>query len=79
MQKSFSNRKFICVQTGGKSRIACLRVERHVANCASATQPGGMFIPPALIFELRMRLLQYAITTQDRENQNVRKYSRNVK
>ena len=35
------------VQTGGKSRIACLRVERHAANCASATQSGEMFIPAA--------------------------------
>ena len=38
---------YYCVQTGGKSRIACLRVERHAANCASATQSGEMFIPPA--------------------------------
>ena len=35
------------VQTGEKSRIACLRVERHAANCASATQSGEMFILPA--------------------------------
>ena len=40
-------RKWICVQMGGKSRIACLRVERHAANCASATQSGEMFITPA--------------------------------
>ena len=39
-------RKFFCVQTGGKSRIACLRVEMHAANCASATQSGEMLIPP---------------------------------
>ena len=32
---------------GGKSRIACLRVERHAVNCASVTQSGQMFIPPA--------------------------------
>ena len=25
-----------CVQTGGKSRIACLCVERHAVNCARA-------------------------------------------
>ena len=36
----------ICVQTGGKRRIACLRVERHAANCVSATRSGEMFIPP---------------------------------
>ena len=30
-------------------------------------------------FELRMRLLQYATTTQAQENQNGRRYSRNVK
>ena len=30
-------------------------------------------------FELRMRLLQYATITQDRENQNGRENSRNVK
>ena len=38
---------YCCVQTDGKSRIACLRVERHAANCASATQSGAMFITPA--------------------------------
>ena len=43
----FSYFKLFCVQTGRKSRIACLRVERHAANCASATQSGKMFIPPA--------------------------------
>ena len=32
---------------GGKSTIACLCVERHAGNCASATQSGEMFIPPA--------------------------------
>ena len=32
------NMYIFCVQTGGKSRIACLRVERHTANCASASQ-----------------------------------------
>ena len=36
--------KWICVQTGGKSRIACLRVERHAVNCASASESGEMFI-----------------------------------
>ena len=35
-----------CVQTGGKSRIACLCVERHGVNCASASKSGEMFIPP---------------------------------
>ena len=39
--------KFFCVQTGGKSRIACLCVERHAVNCASASKSGEMFIPPA--------------------------------
>ena len=38
--------KLFCVQTGGKSRIACLGVERHAANCASATKSGEMFILP---------------------------------
>ena len=38
---------YYCVQTGGKSRIACLRVERHAVNCASASESGEMFIPPA--------------------------------
>ena len=37
---------YICVQTGGKSRIACLCVERHALNCASASKSGEMFIPP---------------------------------
>ena len=36
-----------CVQTGGKSRIACLCVERHTVNSASASKSGEMFIPPA--------------------------------
>ena len=27
--------------------MACLRVELHAANSASATQSGEMFIPPA--------------------------------
>ena len=40
-------RKWICVQTGGKSRVACLRVERLAANCDSAKQSVEMFIPPA--------------------------------
>ena len=31
---------------GGKSRISCLRVERHAVNCASASESGEMFIPP---------------------------------
>ena len=35
------------IQTGEKSRIACLRVERHATNCASATKSGDMLIPPA--------------------------------
>ena len=39
--------KDFCVQTGGKSRIACLCVERHAVNCASASKSGEMFIPPA--------------------------------
>ena len=38
---------YYCVQASGKGRIACLRVKRHPANCASATQSGKMFIPPA--------------------------------
>ena len=35
------------VQMGGKSRIACLCVERHAVNCALASKSGEMFIPPA--------------------------------
>ena len=31
---------YYCVQKGGKSCIACLRVDRHAANCASVTQAG---------------------------------------
>ena len=38
---------YYCVQTDGKSRIACLCVERHAVNCASASKSGEMFIPPA--------------------------------
>ena len=37
----------ICVQTGGKNRIACLCVEWHAINCASASKLAEMFIPPA--------------------------------
>ena len=39
-------KKNIFVQTGGKSRIASMRVEWHAANCASVTESGKMFIPP---------------------------------
>ena len=46
MKYNYENNIF-CVQTGGKSRIACLCVERHAVNCASASKSGEMFIPPA--------------------------------
>ena len=41
-------KNLFCVQTGGKSRTAYLRVERHADNGASATQSCEMAIPPAL-------------------------------
>ena len=33
---------YYCVLTGGKQRIACLRVERHAANCASTKLDGPL-------------------------------------
>ena len=33
-------RNIFCVQTGGKSRIACLCIERHAVNCALASKSG---------------------------------------
>ena len=39
----------------------------------------GTVLTKTRTFDLLMRLLQYATTTQDRENQNGRKFSPNVK
>ena len=47
MASDFGRRMVFCIQTGGKTRIACLRVERHAANCVSASQSSEMFIPSA--------------------------------
>ena len=49
------------------------------ASSSTSSYSVGAVLAKPYTYELRMRLLQYATTTQDRENQNGRKYLRNIK
>ena len=61
-----------------RMRLLQNRREQSSYYSSSLYSVGTVLTKPCT-FELRMRPLQYATTTQDRENQNGRKYSRNVK
>ena len=56
-----------------------VKIELQSSSSSSSSYSVGTVLTKPCTFELRMRILQYATTTQDRENQNGRKYSWNVK
>ena len=64
-------------------RMRLLRYSGAQSSSYSSSYSVGTVLTKPCTFELRMRLLQYATVdatiTQDRENQNGRKYSRNIK
>ena len=67
------------VQIELRMRLLRYNVAESSSYSSSSSYSVSTVLTKPCTFELRIRLLQYATTTKYRENQNGRKYSRNVK